>query len=215
MDGADSSHHRLALGDDCDAPELSAGTPPGQIFAGRSYPAINISGHAQVQLGGKHYHSGTLDESQRLASSLHFPEIRHRYESFEDARSDTFDWIFEPPGRQQPPWSSFVDWLGNEQPLYWVSCKLGSGKSTLMKHVVETMPQFTEDSQHAPIVLSFWFWEAGNKLEHSLIGCIRSLLWQLLQGTRTGHAVVQSIQRSAQTPWTTRRLKDILFKALQ
>ncbi|KAK5100885.1 hypothetical protein LTR70_001078 [Exophiala xenobiotica] len=216
MDEADSSHHPLASGDDCDAPELSAATSPGQVFAGHSYPAINISGQAQVQLGDKHYHSGTPDQSQRLASSLHFPEIHRRYESIEDAHSDTFDWIFEPPDRQQPPWSSFVDWLTNEQSLYWVSGKPGSGKSTLMKHVVETIQQqHQEDPQQAPIVLSFWFWEAGSKLEHSLIGCMRSLLWQLLQDTRSCHAVVQSAQRSAQTPWTTRRLKDILFKALQ
>lgn len=120
MDGADSSHYRLALGDDYDAPELSTATSPGQVFAGHSYPAINISGQAQVQLGDRHYHSGTHDESQRFASSLHFPEIHRRYESVEDAHSDTFDWIFEPPGRQQPPWNSFVDWLENEQPLYGV-----------------------------------------------------------------------------------------------
>lgn len=216
MDEAESSHRRLALRDDCDGPEVSAAASPGHVFAGHNYPTINISGHAQVHLGDQHYQSAPQDEIERIASSLYFPDIHRRYESIVDAHSDTFDWIFEPPGRQQPLWSSFVDWLKNEQPLYWVSGKPGSGKSTLMKHVIEHIQQeHQKDRQHAPIVLSFWFWEAGNKLEHSLIGCLRSLLWQLLQDKRSCHAVVQSIQRSNQPPWTIKRLKDGLFKTLQ
>jgi len=63
--------------------------------------------------------------------------------------------------------------------------------------------------------LSFWFWEAGSKLEHSLIGCMRSLLWQLLQDPRSTHIVVETTQCSTRTPWTTRRLKDILVKVIQ
>jgi len=61
----------------------------------------------------------------------------------------------------------------------------------------------------------FLVWEAGGELEHSLIGCLRSLLWQLLQNPRSSYTVVQHAHRSVQTPLTIRQLKDILLKVLQ
>jgi len=82
MDEAESSHRRLALRNDCDAPEASVAAPPGHVFAGHNYPTINISGHAQVHLGDQHYQSAPQDEIERIASSLHFPSSNLFNEAF-------------------------------------------------------------------------------------------------------------------------------------
>lgn len=36
-----------------------------------------------------------------------------------------------------PSWDSFCDWLRSTEPVYWVSGKPGSGKTTLMKYLLD------------------------------------------------------------------------------
>ncbi len=62
------------------------------------------------------------------------------------AHQKTYRWIFEPPKTpgnvpsNASPWSSFVNWLEQDDTsqMYWVTGKPGSGKSTLMKYIVES-----------------------------------------------------------------------------
>ena len=78
--------------------------------------------------------------NQMVLDSLYFEQMDDRHESIAEAYAGTFQWIFDGQALHHP-WANFVDWLQTESlgKLYWVTGKPGSGKPTLMRHVVEQM----------------------------------------------------------------------------
>ncbi|KAL8948226.1 MAG: hypothetical protein Q9222_005574 [Ikaeria aurantiellina] len=122
---------------------------------------------------------------QRLNESLFFPEISSRQEQIPDEFRGTNQWIFEEPatlGRSQP-WSNFPAWLEHHPGAYWISGRPGSGKSTLMKSIIND-PRTTKFlSKWSPqtnlLVISFYFWNTGTSLQESATGLLRSLLYQI------------------------------------
>lgn len=111
---------------------------------------------------------------------LTYTNITGRAEDVPRADHETFEWVFSKGS------SSFVAWLNNENQsqIYWINGKAGSGKSTLMRFVVEHA-QTTEELQKwagsSPLyVLKFFFWTSGSLLQRSQIGLLRSLLFQIL-----------------------------------
>lgn len=84
-----------------------------------------------------------------------------------------------------------------------------------MKYLVRSMPKISQGTPAPPLLLSFWFWEAGQQLERSLIGCVRSLIWQLLQDERSKHPTLQAIGSFANATWTKSRLETCLLAALK
>jgi len=93
----------------------------------------------------------------------------------------TFQWIFD--DSIQRPWDSFIHWLkSDDKSFYWISGKAGSGKSTLMKFIIdndETKKVLLERNPNTTI-LSFFFWNSGTKLQRSISGMLCSLLHQIL-----------------------------------
>ncbi|KAK5077105.1 hypothetical protein LTR64_005415 [Lithohypha guttulata] len=155
---------------------------------GHHYPAVSAFDNAHVHLGDRHSHYYAATNSHQangtassIADKLFFPEIFQRYETIEERYGDTLDWIFDPPEDEQPPCDSFVDWLRGGDSIYWVSGKPGSGKSTLMKYLVDKVQNGNFFGNDPPVVLCCWFWEAGQPVQHNVSGCLRSILWQLLQ----------------------------------
>ena len=73
-------------------------------------------------------------EEQRW-KSLVFEVMDDREDQIAEAELKTFDWILQPPQRQQRAWSSFIDWRESGSSFYWISGKAGSGKSTMMKYL--------------------------------------------------------------------------------
>src|ERR1700733_6219681 len=66
--------------------------------------------------------------------------------------------------------TSFVSWLrDHSQPVFWISGKAGSGKSTLMKYIrrdERTRRYLSDWALGANVVLaSFFFFERGNELQ--------------------------------------------------
>lgn len=181
----------------------------------QNYPSINISGNARVHLGDQHFHNQnqTTRVITQLSEDFHFPEISQRYETIEDCFGGTLEWILKPPNDKALPWHSFPDWVRSGKLIYWICGKPGSGKSTLVKYLVDKIDSIDE---HTPIVLSCWFWEAGESLQHSLIGCLRSLLWQLLHDSSSQEVVAQSLVKFApiKHTWTQARLISALRTAL-
>ena len=57
-----------------------------------------------------------------LLESLYFPDIHARQEGIEEAHKQTFEWIFDRPGKEVRLWHPFIDWLENGHGTY--------GKST-------------------------------------------------------------------------------------
>lgn len=188
-------------------------------------PEISISGNASVHIGDQYFlgKDAEQDAIDTLTRSLHFPEILRRYENIREQHNGTYEWIFRSDGTtssydfdsndtsstfyRKQPWDPFVDWLHGKELIYWISGKPGSGKSTLMKHLVDSLQISDNQTESALVNLSFWFWEAGQELERNLEGCLRSLLWQGLQCSSTQRMVFGVLRQHVPgSTWTRSRL---------
>ena len=134
----------------------------------------------QIDLAQKEYR-------QRFLDSLWFREIHRRQEIIHEAHEKTFQWIYRPDESDKTihRWDNFVDWLESGQYTYWINGKAGSGKSTLMNYILQ------DDRTAASLKVwagpkeiftpGFFFWNAGEDLEKSAEGLLRSLIYQLLK----------------------------------
>jgi hypothetical protein len=118
-----------------------------------------------------------------VLQSLRYDKMTHRYEDIVEAYPQTFKCIFETPTEQQQPWSSFVAWLNTDQGVYWIGGKAGSGKSTLMKHVLDDSrtAQLLEDWAQNILLCqaSYFFWNSRSREQKSEVGCLKVLLFQI------------------------------------
>jgi hypothetical protein len=79
---------------------------------------------------------------------------------------------------------SFLTWLRSGDGIYHISGKAGSGKFTLVKFLCQNPRLIRELEQWAGnkklVFASFFFWASGDKLQRSLEGLYRSLLFEIL-----------------------------------
>ncbi|KAK3321261.1 hypothetical protein B0T19DRAFT_445026 [Cercophora scortea] len=116
----------------------------------------------------------------------------------------------------------FQGWLDSpDQPLFWISGKAGSGKSTLMKFLIDdeqTLQHLGHSSTGKAVILSHFLWSAGQPLEASIKGMLCSLLHQLLASDRGLAAVVMhempivSMKESC-SDWSVSELEKIALLA--
>lgn len=124
-----------------------------------------------------------------LLESLRFQEITERFEAVDENHAKTFDWIFQPiqhttqykEGRR---WGDFGLWLQSATGIYWINGKAGSGKSTLMKYIVDhykTSSLLQSWAGDAKLCIGeFFFWNSGSRQQRSQTGLFRSLLYKIL-----------------------------------
>ena len=139
-------------------------------------------------------HSGsTYQEEERckrvvelsLLESLRFETMEHRHDSIPEAHQRTFEWIFSDPKWEGRVWSDFAEWLRSGSEIYWINGKAGSGKSTLMRYIVEdsrTRKNLEYWAQGDVVELpSFYFWNSGATEQRSQSGLLRTMLCQILE----------------------------------
>lgn len=153
---------------------------------------------------------------QQLLDSLRFPTMFQREESIRKAHEATFNRVFEHNKRDE--WHEFVQWLENENGLFWINGKLGSGKSTLVnfivKHAKLSSSLRTWAAGAKVIISKFFFWRAGSTEQKSVNGMLRSFLFQLI----SSHP---EFAREAPTEdwsihlWTFDRLERLLTSILR
>jgi len=124
-----------------------------------------------------------------IVEQIKFEAIKRREEAILQAYADSFEWIFDSNanrGNTEARWSSFTEWLAAaDSKLYWITGKPGSGKSTLMKFILNH-PRLElllrEWAGDLPLhIVSFYFWNAGSDyLQKTLEGFIRTILYQIL-----------------------------------
>lgn len=129
-------------------------------------------------------------EEERLyrdvTQSLFYPDISSRQEQIEkefDGIKDSYDWIFDESHKERR-WSNFSEWLKSSNAVYWISGKAGSGKSTLM-HYICNHPRKNEllkqwSAGRRLLTPTFFFWNAGSNQQKSIIGLLRSIIFQML-----------------------------------
>jgi len=78
----------------------------------------------------------------------------------------------------------FLDWLRNENGVFHISGKPGSGKSTMMKIILndtrtkQALEQWAGEKRL--VFAHFFFWSSGVELQRSLEGLYRSILFEIL-----------------------------------
>lgn len=111
-----------------------------------------------------------------LLDSLDFDQRRCRHTKIHNAHPGTFSWVFP---------SKFEAWLQSDHPIFWISGKPGSGKSTLMKFLVansDTLAALSLWSGSTPlVVVDYYFWINGSDLQRSHDGLLRALLYDILR----------------------------------
>lgn len=142
----------------------------------------------------------TVNEKRRAAravrSSLRFEGFEKRSDMIPEAYETTLEWIWEqePPidrRRRRRRWSSFPDWLRDpapENPMYWITGKPGSGKSTLMKYIqghenfrrhLWEWASAAAPAAPAPesvVDVSYYAWSPGSDVQKSIDGLWRTIL---------------------------------------
>ncbi|CAF3656601.1 unnamed protein product [Fusarium graminearum] len=143
---------------------------------------------------------------QLFISRLCYETMQERELTIKDAHKGTFRWVFE-----DGDVTGFKNWLVSDETLYWITGKPGSGKSTLMRYLLQPVSQNQDGSNGSTTrstsseiailphgrceehlkqwagndgkltVVSFHFWAVGSKLQSSQEGLFRTLLVQLLR----------------------------------
>ncbi|KIW12619.1 hypothetical protein PV08_09897 [Exophiala spinifera] len=163
-----------------------------------------------------------------ILDSLYFQQIEERRLRIHPAHEKTCRWVFNKPDEGANTGHNFRTWLEDQlesSGLYWVSGKIGSGKSTLMRFIYEA--EETKLAAHVwskPLPLltaSCFFWLAGTEMQKSRCGLLRSLIHDLLRQapdlipiaapSRWRAATLGSNQQS----WTNTELETTLLKLLE
>jgi hypothetical protein len=113
----------------------------------------------------------------KFLKDLHFNGMFSRQDHVTQAHPQTFQYMFK---------NNFSHWLKSQnERIFWISGKPGSGKSTLMKYLVhqnETahLLQSWANSRTLYIV-SHFFWINGSELQRSLVGLLRVIVFDIFR----------------------------------
>ncbi|KAI9935071.1 hypothetical protein MW887_000692 [Aspergillus wentii] len=125
-----------------------------------------------------------LSYQQKVLDSLYFGNIDDRQNMIDQKAQVTLNWVFDPPSEMPLQWT-VPSWLHSSNGLYWVSGKAGSGKSTMMKWILhEDQTRSILESwagDRRLLVAQYFFWSSGTDIQKSLLGLLRSLLYELLR----------------------------------
>ena len=133
------------------------------------------------------------DEIERIQHtillSIWFPTMNDREEIIHEAYAKTYEWIYCDPQVSQKPWDNLNESLRDDLGTYWITGKAGSGKSTLMKYIIQhrrakSLLEKWSGGKENLAMATFYFYYKGSKLQKSEIGVLRSLLHQLLYNRR-------------------------------
>lgn len=178
--------------------------------------------HGDIQL--RFNEADQLRMREELLKSLWFPEIDLRRSEIKEPAPDTLNWLFERRRKNQAEakWSNFRQWLREDTSMYWISGKAGSGKSTLMAHIINDERTFEDldvwRNGDKLEVLSFFFWRAGSDLQKNIRGLLRSLLYQLCRlRPSTSDAILSRLSSPAGMfpSWTERDLLGHITEAIK
>lgn len=147
----------------------------------------------------------------RVLNSLRFTRLEAREHTIEDAHLDTCGWLLRHDMFQE--WLNIDTSSRKAQKFLWLKGKPGAGKSTIMKHVYNSLKRDGDC-----VVIAFFFNARGSNLEKSTQGLYRSLLYQLLGQIPALQTILDDIDLghdpSANEQWPRALLEKLLKDAL-
>ncbi|KAM3557728.1 hypothetical protein ARSEF4850_004942 [Beauveria asiatica] len=154
---------------------LAAETPTTPImFIGHSLGGIIIKQSVLQDMARRTILTTTnvaIDErTGEYLRALWFEDMNKRSTEVAKAVEGTCSWVFQEP--------IYTSWASASRGLLWIKGNPGTGKSTLIKHMIQHVRH-----HHAKgtILVSFFFHDRGTELERTRLGFYRSILHQLLQ----------------------------------
>ncbi|KAF4958877.1 hypothetical protein FGADI_2079 [Fusarium gaditjirri] len=113
---------------------------------------------------------------------------------------------------------NFKPWLTSDQPIYWISGKPGSGKSTLMKFLLgdpRTLAAL-ENWHEDVVILSHFFWKPGSSMQRSFKGLICSIAYQILSNDPSlisyFNETIATLRKSSPSDWDQDQLCRLLYR---
>jgi hypothetical protein len=111
-----------------------------------------------------------------ILSSLRFGAMEFRHSKIVEAHPNTFCSVFS---------DKLAPWLQGKDPIFWISGKAGSGKSTLMKYLIHDrkteLNLQTWSGSRRLVVASYFFWINGTVMQKSQQGLLQSILYDILR----------------------------------
>jgi hypothetical protein len=160
-------------------------------------------------------------KNQRMLRSLCCKTMKVRESRVAKAHTKTFEWILD-KGAPRDVSTDFQDWLKRGHGVFWAMGKVGSGKSTLMKflgHHRRTKELLSEWAGASRCIsASYFFWNAGTRMQKSQEGLLQTLLFEVL---RQCPAAIPNILSEGPThdgteeeiePWSMDQLLDCFSK---
>ncbi|OTA90642.1 hypothetical protein M434DRAFT_77651 [Hypoxylon sp. CO27-5] len=127
-----------------------------------------------------------------ILESLGVDGLDDRLNQIESRSAHTFDWIYDKSS------ISLSQWLQRGRGIFWISGKPGSGKSTLMKFLLndsrtsELLHHWHAMSSARQITASFFFHYRGNVVQKSFEGLLRSIILQILKAEPSLFSIICS-----------------------
>ncbi|OIW26018.1 hypothetical protein CONLIGDRAFT_635794 [Coniochaeta ligniaria NRRL 30616] len=189
-----------------------SGTVIGREFGKMNEMAVAHSSALESTVTALEKLSGRLtmvERQETIIRSLSFSELRRRHDDIPQAHRETLKWLFDPRR------TGLKQWLHEGEGIFWVSGLAGSGKSTLMKFLSDEQQTRGElESWASPLqlrVASHYFWTAGDEIQRSQQGLLRSLLFQIF---RLSPSLIDTLcpGRMAADLWGMEELRDVFAR---
>ncbi|KAH8198316.1 hypothetical protein TruAng_007518 [Truncatella angustata] len=119
--------------------------------------------------------------NREILDALYF-DMRNKREPGDNAVDSTCSSIIGGGDGQMP--SGFHRWLQSPGPIFWISGNPGSGKTTLMKHMLYSLEtrRYLEQwaGDNTLMVASVFLFDSGDQIQKSREGMLRAFLYQIL-----------------------------------
>lgn len=131
---------------------------------------------------------GTASTVEACLDNLSYPEEDNRLLAIPEPHSDTLQWVWDNQ-------KEFKTWLHHGHGVFWLHGKPGSGKSTLMKYLSQSLQSNSKQVGEWTVFVHFYFNNQGSDLEKSMEGMLRSSLLQILQQAPSLFVQIQHVYR--------------------